>query len=63
MFMIFYYIILLQKEKNKLLDKELEDLLNILKEKSTLKRGKIYPNVYEFIKAVWEISNERDVDK
>ena len=52
-----------KKEKNKLSDKELGDLLNILKGKSALKRGKIYPNVYEFVKAIWEILNERDVDK
>lgn len=52
-----------KKEKNKLSDKELGVLLDILKGKSSLKRGKIYPNVYEFIKAVWEILNERDVDK
>ena len=51
-----------KKERDKLKDNELKELLKILNSPSTQKRGKIYKNVYEFTVAIWEILNERDVD-
>lgn len=52
-----------KKEENKLNDKQLKDLFDILYRKSTKKAGKFFENVYEFVVAQWELLNDREVDK
>lgn len=51
------------KEQNKLSDKELSYLFNVLTHKSALRAGRTFDNVHDYAVSIWETLNKRQVDE